>query len=336
GVALRTLDIDSRLHECRGNVGVHGALIDNFGHARLGSVAGDSHALGASRYVDGQGASRIRLSGGGQGADSRAVQRGLGRACAVENVAERGECAGGLLLRTGGNAHSRVRIAAQVVLGGHAGPVSDDGLVLQAGYDVLVAAHVADHKALAAVVVGAGIQGRRIDAGDLLGALVGDALDRPVRGYDAGIVRAVLVRAFVEGAGGVTGLRQRGSGLHGLRAGQIKAADAGLSGTTRLKTLAQNLGQYVRNALALGFQGGGAVGSLGKVAKLRITAGQRDILPQDDLIRIHRASYSLPASTVVLIGRLLVGNAADDGSYDKHITGFWCHIAVLSEVRLDD
>ena len=205
--------------------------------------------------------------------------------------------------------------------------------VLQAGHGI-VAACIADDEARPGVVVRASGQGCCISSSHLRGGRIGDTLDLPVGGGNAG-GRAVLVGASIQRCARVGRSSYLSAGLNSTSTGQRERADGRLGGDAGLEPLAENLGQGIHNALAFGRESGRAVLALGQVADLRIATGQRDVLPQDDLIGIHGTGHGHPCRTVIEIGGLLIGGTVHGGGHDKDIALLGLHVRVLGEVAGD-
>ena len=206
--------------------------------------------------------------------------------------------------------------------------------VLQAGHGI-VAACIADDEARAAVVVRASGQGCCISSSHLRGGRIGDALDLPVGGGNAG-GRAVLVGASIQRCARVGRSSYLSAGLNSTSTGQRERADGRLGGDAGLEPLAENLGQGIHDALAFGGESGRAVLALGQVADLRIATGQRDVLAQDDLIGINIAGHRHPRLAVVEVGGLLVGRVANGGRDHEDIALLDGHVGVRLEIRGDN
>ena len=75
---------------------------------------------------------------------------------------------------------------------------------------------------------------------------------------------------------------------------------------------------------------------LGQVAHLRIATGQRDVIPQDDLISIDVAGHGDPRLAVVEVGGLLVGRVANGCRDHEDIALLDGHVGVRLEIRGDN
>ena len=205
--------------------------------------------------------------------------------------------------------------------------------VLQAGHGIVTAC-IADDETSAAVVVRTSGQGCSIHGCNLRGGGIGDALHLEIGCHNASC-RAVLVGACIQRCARVGRSSYLSAGLNSTGTGQRERADGRLGGDAGLEPLAENLGQGIHDALALGGEGRRAVLALGQVADLRIATGQRDVLPQDDLIGIHGTGHGRPRRTVIEIGGLLIGGAVHGGGHDKDIALLGLHVRVLGEVAGD-
>ena len=206
--------------------------------------------------------------------------------------------------------------------------------VLQAGHGI-VAACIADDEASAAVGVRASGQGCCISSSHLRGGRIGDTLNLPVGGGNAG-GRAVLVGASIQRCARVGRSSYLSAGLNSTSTGQRESADGRLGGDAGLEPLAENLGQGIHDALAFGGENGRAVLALGQVADLRIATGQRNVVPQDHLICIHAAGHRHPRLAVVEVGGLLVGRVANGGRDHEDIALLDGHVGVRLEIRGDN